>query len=206
MCGEKVNNNSKSKYEHWFKFHQAFIFPAVLGAAFSWFLQAYVTGLQDSKLPWYDWSYAMGLWVLLYQCVWYQKFLHMDASDYDGRGLFTDSIDLFAIVGIFVVLGFVSSETTEHNEVGAYMFILVLGISAAISNWNRNTNSTCFYWAFAITLAIPICGLIAQTNFLNFYFLTSLSEYRPYIVIILMFAVLWCYAYFPNWFQATESH
>ena len=191
-----------------FRFLEAFVYPAVLGAALAWFVQALSTRvILDEAVP-TRWALLFGFWFIAYHSLWYW-FLLTAARDgqgvpigYSSRSLLTDFIDVVGLLYGFHALGFASGQYEKSDPRCVFLVVFALICFAAAANYCRakaRGKLKSFWISFLLLALVSIAGL-RSTAMVN-----SIGGYEWTLLIVLCFA-LFVYWKYPELFSAQRTN
>ena len=122
------------------------LYPAALGAAIVWWVQAMTRRPMSGELAPLLWSLWFGGWFLIYHGVWY---IHL-VSEHEGpsanlaypvRRFVADLVDVSAILCAFVALGFASGQYRLFLP-GVYAAAGLIPLAALIGRSHRRLGNT----------------------------------------------------------------
>lgn len=193
--------------KHSFRFLIAFVYPAALGAALSWEVQA-VSVLWAPEGPYPSpWTLVFGAWFIVYHSVWYW-FLINSAQDSEevpkGFGkcsFFTNLGDAFILFGGFAALGLASGQYHPPHIGLAFLAAACLPLVATVVN-RRSILSKGLKaippLAIACSFAVPLVGVY-------FGFMRGTIDATAWCVLVLQLGLLVWYWVWPEHFGSQRS-
>ena len=157
---------------------ESFAYPATLGAALAWWIQAVAVRLDgETPRPTY-WALCFGLWFLAYHSIWYgflitaerkvvetvddagvqKKITDILPKEYGRLTLVTDFVDTALMMIGFIGLGFAAGHYDKTRIVVVFSAVLSLALSAALANfpeWWKLINSPGDIIHHAMTYPLP---------------------------------------------------
>jgi len=139
------------------------LYPATLGAAIAWWVQAATwrpVASQDGPMPW---ALGFGAWFLIYHAVWYVQLVgeHDDPSHpfaYPVRRFVSDLVDVAAIIAAFAALGFASGQFHLFLP-GVFAAAGLIPLSSLIGRSHRRLGNTAL---IAIAGLASVVGIIVH--------------------------------------------
>jgi hypothetical protein len=190
--------------ERGYRFLEAFVYPATLGAALAWWIQALATALDGSMPVPTTWALVFGFWFIGYHSTWYwflitaEKGTNGIPKDYSRRSLVTDVLDTAAMMVGFGSLGFAAGNYDKTHAGLAFCAALALVVLAAIANYPRwsasQPRSIKFPVAFALAFIIPALGVCLNAGS------GTAGELASWGPLLLLYGVLAAYIVRPVWF------
>jgi hypothetical protein len=138
---------------------EGYVYPATLGAALAWEVQAFANWWTTGTDRPLEWSLLFGLWFIVYHSLWYWHLLrHENAGG--PLTVATDLLDAVLLLAAFWALAFASGKYAALASNWVFLVVLGLTISGLIAN-ARRINGWGWGW-FAVAILACVVGARAQ--------------------------------------------